>query len=309
MIREVWARSASAVAVAVATARSRRTSRASLPISSPLKAAWRSSPSAVHSANSTRITSFGSTQRAPLSRGTGSRGESARSAPRAARAAHDGFARRSRCRPGRREPSGRHVRTATMSDPSSPTRSLPREPADDDHLLLAPQLDLEPAFDCADPGSYGERRSLATMPSSSCCRAASEKAHAVGLDVAGVPDHRVRAQARRGAGACAPRAARRAASAVEVEQVEDLVHDRRRLPMARPSPARGRSGCRCRSWSRLKLGRPCSSSATTSPSTIASSRVDPAGPPARELGEVAAASCRSRVHSRARPSRTTASTR
>ena len=58
--------------------------------------------------------------------------------------------------------------------------------------------------------------------------------------------------------------------AVELEQVEHLVHERRRHAAALPVPL-------IRAWSRAKSGSPRSSSAITSPSTIACVGGDPVG--------------------------------
>src|SRR5207237_1144021 len=63
-------------------ASSRTTADGSLPISTPLKAAWRTRPSRVHSANSARITIRGSTQWTRGSRGAGLMGGSVRSMAR-----------------------------------------------------------------------------------------------------------------------------------------------------------------------------------------------------------------------------------
>ena len=86
------------------------------------------------------------------------------------------------------------------------------------------------------PGTYGERRSLAMIPSRPRVSGRLEERDPVGLDVLAQADARIRAE---DAGEESPPLLERLVeerSAVEVEQVEDLVDERGRLDGALPCP-------------------------------------------------------------------------
>ena len=281
--------------------RSRMTLCGSFSSSMPLYAAWRTRPSPVQPANSARMTSSG---RSHFAFRAAARGSGAGERRRVGGERRDGGqefgrllvgearprpCRRSAARRPRRRRRGAHRGRAPCRCPS---------PAADDELLLGPDLDLLPAI-ARFPGTYAERRSLAMIPSRPRVRAASKNAIP--------PPRRVRsagpADPVAGPSPRSPRVLERLVEqrpAVEVEQVEDLVHERVRLG-GPPLPL-------IRAWSRAKSGSPRLSSAITSPSTIASRAPIQVGG-SRNGPKYRGASCSPRVQSRTLSPSTTASTR
>ena len=121
---------------------------------------------------------------------------------------------------------------------------LPRQPADDDDLLLEAHLELEPRL--AAPIRLVRRApQLGDDALELLLPRRLEERDPVGLDVAGVADHRVRAQAAAEQALALLERHVEQRPAVEVEQVEGLVHERRRRAAALAARRCGRCGCRC----------------------------------------------------------------
>ena len=182
-----------------------------------------------------------------------------------------------------------------------------RRPATDDELLLGPDLELQPGRRPL-AGLVARAAELGDDPFEAAGLGRGHERLALADDVRREPDPvRLAQDAPEQPLAILERDVEQRAP-VEVEQVEHLVHER-----ALRGAGAGR-GCPpprrwlIRSWSSEKSGRPSSSSATTSPSTIASSASIQVGGE-RRFGKYVSASLRLRVQSFALPSRTTAWTR
>ena len=152
--------------------------------------------------------------------------------------------------------------------------------ADDHQLLLAPDLDLQPGT-AATAGLVGRAAQLGHDALDALLLGGRVEGLAILEDMAQVAHARTVRDHAPEQPLALLEGDRQERAAVQVEQVEDVVDegsgrsracspgslsaDVRRSPRCAPSPCSP-----VRSWSRLKLALPRSSSATTSPSTIAS---------------------------------------
>ena len=204
----------------------------------PLYEAWRTRPSPVQPANSARMTSSGRSQWA------------FRAAARGGGSANGGVVR------GELRDGGQQVRPAAVGEPGADLAGVAQRaalvdadeqraevdgfaralrPAADDELLLGPDLDLLPAVGAL-AGDVRRAAVLGHDPLEAADAGRLEERQPVALDVLAQPDARVRPQDRREQAPSFLERLVEQRAAVEVEQVEDLVDERRRLGGRRPSP-------------------------------------------------------------------------
>ena len=261
----------------------------------PLNAAWRSRSSSVHSLNSARMTSRGSRPasasdrrrvRRPAARSTACASSLALERP--------GASCRCRCRPRRRS-AKRSPRRRQDQRAEVRVSALPGLVADDDDLLFAPDLDLEPAPRAACPARSGWSAAWRRCLRGPASMTASLEVLAVSITMCDGSAPVAVADDTLAAASCAPRAARRQqVPAVEVEEVEDVVDERRRVgrapartagPAPRAAPMRPKPAHAGAVLEQAEVGTPSSSSATTSPSTMAVSALIQSARAARRSGK------------------------